>query len=97
MDDKKIVTLISSRDKKPEEKKQERPAPNPELVQIAEAILERANSGELAAIAVSEVLWIDAGPGTRTDGSFLYVPGTRFAMMYGVEQLVYRIKEKSFS
>jgi hypothetical protein len=92
----KIITLISSQDKKPEEKKPEQRAPNPELVQIAEAILERAKSGELAAIAVSEVLWTDMGLGTRTDGSFLYVPGTRFAMIYGVEQLVYRIKQKTF-
>jgi hypothetical protein len=96
MDDKKIVTLISSQDKKPEEKKPERPAPNPDLVQMAEEILARAKSGELCAIAVAEVLWTEGGPSTNTNGSFLYVPGTSFAIMYALERLVYRIKQKSF-
>lgn len=92
----KIVTLISSKDKKPEEKKPEQRAPNPELVQLAEEILARAKSGELGAIAVAEVLWTDSGA-TNTNGSFLFVPGTSFAMMYGLERLVYRIKEKTFT
>lgn len=90
----KIVTLISSQNKKPEEKKPAREA-NPELVQMAEEILARAKSGELAALAVAEVIWTDTGA-TNTNGSFLYVSGTAFAMMYALERLVHRIKEKAF-